>query len=85
MEAKQYVTKQPMDHWRNQRGNEKTKKPRDKWQWKYDNPKPMRRGKSSFKKEVSSNTFLTQETRKISNKKPNLTPKATRERRTNKT
>ena len=21
MEAKQYVTKQPMDHWRNQRGN----------------------------------------------------------------
>ena len=23
MEAKQYVTKQPMDHWRNQRGNQK--------------------------------------------------------------
>ena len=23
MEARQYVTKWPMDHWRNQRGNEK--------------------------------------------------------------
>ena len=23
VEAKQYVTKQPMDHWRNQRGNHK--------------------------------------------------------------
>ena len=27
-EAKQYATKQPMDHWRNQRGNQKI--PRDK-------------------------------------------------------
>ena len=32
-----------------------------------------------------SNKILPQETRKISNKKPNLTPKAIRERRTNKT
>ena len=30
-------------------------------------------------------TSLPQETRKISNKQPNLTPKGTRERRTNKT
>ena len=30
-----------------------------------------------------SNTILLQETRKISNKQPNFTPKATRERRTN--
>ena len=29
VEAKQYVTKQPTDHWRNQRGNHKM--PRDKW------------------------------------------------------
>ena len=36
MEAKQYAAKQPMDHWRNQRGNLKT--PRDKWQWKHNNP-----------------------------------------------
>ena len=38
MEAKQYVTKLPMDHWRNQRGNQEI--PRDKWQWKHDDPKP---------------------------------------------
>ena len=41
--------------------------------------------KSSSKREVYSNTILPQETRKISNKQPNLTPKAIRERRTNKT
>ena len=32
--------------------------------------------KSSSKKEVYSNTILPQETRNISNKQPNLTPKA---------
>ena len=37
------------------------------------------------KREVYSKTILPQETRKISNKQPNLTPKSTRERRTNKT
>ena len=41
--------------------------------------------KSSSKKEVYSNTSLPQEMRKISNKQPNLTPKGTKERRTNKT
>ena len=39
--------------------------------------------KSSSKREVLSNTILPQETRNISNKQPNLTPKATRERRKN--
>ena len=39
MEAKQYVTKQPMDHWRNQRGNQKI--PRDKWQQKHCDSRPM--------------------------------------------
>ena len=52
---------------------------------KHDDPKPMGPGKSSSKREVYSNTILPQETRKISNEKPNLTPKATTERRTNKT
>ena len=47
--------------------------------------KPMGHGKISSKREVYSNTSLPQETRKISNKQPNLTPKTTRERRTNKT
>ena len=40
--------------------------------------------KSSSKREVYSNSILTQETRKTSNKPSNLTPKATRERRTKK-
>ena len=40
--------------------------------------------KSSSKREVYSNTILPQGTRKISNKQPNLTPKAIRERRTKK-
>ena len=38
--------------------------------------------KSSSKREVYSNTILPKETRKISNKKRNLTPKAIREKRT---
>ena len=42
----------------------------------------MGRSKSSSKREVYSNTNLPQETRNISNKQPNLTPKAIRERRT---
>ena len=36
--------------------------------------------KSRSKREVYSNTVLPQETRKIPNKQPNLTPKATREK-----
>ena len=41
--------------------------------------------KSSSKREVYSNTILPQETRNISNKQPNLTPKAIREKRTKNT
>ena len=40
--------------------------------------------KSSFKREVYSDTILPQETGNISNKQPNLTPKALRERGTKK-
>ena len=40
--------------------------------------------KRSSKREVYSNTILPQETKNISNKQPNLTPKAIRERRTEK-
>ena len=39
----------------------------------------------SSKREVYSNTILAQETRKVSNKQPNLTPKGTRKRKTYKT
>ena len=37
--------------------------------------------KAVYKREVYSNTILPQETRNISNKQPNLTPEAIRERR----
>ena len=51
---------------------------------KHDDRKPVGCSKGISKREVYSNTILTQETRKISNKQSNLTPKGTRERRTNK-
>ena len=44
----------------------------------------MQCSKSSSKREVYTNTILPQKTRNISNKQPNLTPKANRERRTKK-
>ena len=37
--------------------------------------------KSTFKREIYSNTILHQETRKTSNRQPNFTPKATGKRR----
>ena len=40
MEAKEYATKQPMDHRRNQRGNQKI--PRDKWKQKHKDPKLLK-------------------------------------------
>ena len=55
-----------MDHWRNRREN--LKLPRGKWKWKHNDPKSMGCSKSSSKREVYSNTKLTQEIRKISNK-----------------
>ena len=77
VEAKQYVTKQPMDHSRNH------KIAKDKW--KHNDQKWMGCSKSSSKREVYSNTFLHQEIRNISNKQRNLTtPKAAWERKTNK-
>ena len=59
MEVKQYATKQSVDHWRNQRGNQKT--PRDKWKQKHNDSKTIGCGKSSPKGEVYSNTILPQE------------------------
>ena len=57
---------------------------RSKWQWKRDNSKPMGGSKSCAKREVYSNTILSQETRENSNKLLNPTPKATRKRTTKK-
>ena len=42
--------------------------------------KPMGCSKNSPKREVYSNTILPQETRKISNRKPNFTPETTGQR-----
>ena len=58
MEAKQYATKQPMDHWRNQRVNKKNLETNKNEQ---DDSKPMGHNKSSSKREVYSNTILPQE------------------------
>ena len=49
------------------------------------NPKLMGYSKSSSERVVYSNAILSQEIRKISNKQPNFTPKATRERKKDKT
>ena len=57
------------------------KNSRLKWQWKH-NSKPMGCNKSSSKREIYSNTTLSQETRKTSNRQPNFTPKTTGKRRT---
>ena len=48
---------------------------------KVHGPKPIGYSKSSSKRGGYSNTILSQETRKIQNKQPNLTPKTIRERR----
>ena len=45
---------------------------------KMQDPKPLGCSKSSSKREFYSNTILLQEMRNISNKQPNLTPKAIR-------
>ena len=56
--------------------------PRNKWQQKHDDPKPMGFSKSSSKREVYSNIILPEETRKASNRQPNSTSNAAGKRRT---
>ena len=58
------------------------KNPRNKWQWKHDNSKPMGCSKSISMREVNSNRILPQEKRKASNRQPNFTPNTTGKRRT---
>ena len=47
------------------------KNSRNKWQWKYNNSKPMGCNKSNSKRDVYNNTIVPQETKKTPNK--NLT------------
>ena len=53
----------------------------DTWQWKHSSPQPMGHNKTSSKRKVYTKTIWHQETRKIPNKKPSLTPKSSRENR----
>ena len=71
------------NQWINEETKEEIKKYLGKWKWKNSSPKPRRWSKSSSKREVYSNTILTQEKKNL--KQPNLTSKTTRESRTNKT
>ena len=82
LEAKQYATEQPKDHWRSQKGNQKIL--RDKWQRRNNNPKPMGHSKRSSERKVYNNIILPWEKRKSSNKEPKLAPKTIREGRTDK-
>ena len=50
-----YSRKQPVDHWRIQRGNQR---PSDKWKWKDEDSKSKGCSKSNSVRKVYSNTFL---------------------------
>ena len=73
--------KQPTDHWWNKRGN-KYLETNENESASIQNP--WATAKAVLKGD-HSHTILPQETRKISNKQPNLIPKTIGERRTNET
>ena len=77
VENEQHGTKQLLGQQRNQRRKQKFSE--DKWKWKYHIPNSVGCIKSDTKREVYSNTGIYQDTRKISNKQSDLTPKETRE------
>ena len=72
------------NQWITEERREYQKMPRNKWQWKHDHPEPMECSKRNSKNEVYSDTIWPQESRKFSNKQPNLSPKKLEEQRTNK-
>ena len=69
--AKQYAIQQPLDHWRNKKGNKKyleTNENQDTHTHtkpRHNGPKLMGYCKSSSKREIYSNTIVPQETRKV--------------------
>ena len=71
-----------MKQWMGQPGNKRRSKKvhGSQWKWNHNGSKPLGCSKNGSKREVYSNTGLPQETRKISNKQPNLTPKGGRKR-----
>ena len=62
------------------RSGKKLKLSGNKWKWTNNNPKPMEHNEGSTEREVHSNTGLSKEDRKISDKQPN--PASTRTRGT---
>ena len=73
------------NQWLTEESKEEIEKiPGDRWKQKHGDLKSVEGSKIHSKREVYSNTSLPQDKRKISNKKPDLTPKGTRKRRTNK-
>ena len=74
VEAKQCATKQPMDHWRNQRGNQKIL--RDKRQGRANNPKPIENSKKVLRGEFIALNFISGNKKNF--KQPSLTPKTSR-------
>ena len=74
-----------MDRWRNRENFKNTLETSDNENTIIQNIMVTAKAVLSSKKEIYSNTVLPQETRKISNKPCILTPKATRQRITNKT
>ena len=74
-----------MNQWITEEVREETEKYLETNVNENNDPKPMGCSKIKSKREVYRNTNLPQETRKIPNKRHNLTPKETRKRRPNKT
>ena len=70
MKTKQHATKTPMDEWKNHKRNQKI--PWDKWKQKHNFPNLQ----------TLQNLGLPQETRKISNKQPNLPSKRIKKEQT---
>ena len=75
MEAKQYVTKQPMDHWRNQRGNKKYLETNE-------NKNTVTQNWWDTAKAVLRRKFMAIQSYLRKQEQPNLTSKATRKWKT---
>ena len=78
MVAKKSATKQPMDQPKNQRKKQKILW--NKWKQKHKASKSIGHSKISSKRELHSNISSLQQTRKIPNIQPNITPKVARKR-----
>lgn len=74
MEAKKYVAKQTVDHWRNKRRNKNYLETNE------NNPKYVGLPATAILRRMFIAVCLFQENKKISTKQPTLTPEGTRKR-----